>query len=114
MSDHHDNDDPGFFDMPGTIRALWVILILLCAVFAGLGVLGAIRHWMHPYFGVDQLPVFYAIMGFGAFAFIVLAGQHLRKILMRSETYYDAQEDQQVSYPRENRDPKVEEIKDND
>lgn len=112
MSDHHqDPDEIGFFEKPGTIRALWIILIALCVLFAGLGFVGAALHWMHPHYAVDAIPVFYALMGFGAFAFIVLAGQHLRKILMRDETYYDSAADQQVSYPRDNRDPKVEEIK---
>jgi hypothetical protein len=32
---------------------------------------------------------FYGVFGFAAFWLIVIAGKHLRKVLMREEDYYD-------------------------
>ena len=43
----------------------------------------------HPHFGWDGVPGFYGVFGFVAFYALVLAGKHLRKILMREEDYYD-------------------------
>lgn len=76
---------PGFFDKPQTRRAIWIILIALCAGFAIAGFIVD----THGYFPIEDFGVFYAIFGFLVFSFIVLAGQHLRKILMRPEDYYD-------------------------
>lgn len=82
-SPHAEGD--GFFDKPSTRRGVWMVLIALCAGFALAGFLVD----THGYFEVEEFGVFYAIFGFLAFSFIVLAGQHLRKILMRPEDYYD-------------------------
>ena len=83
---HSGKDEaPGFFDRPQVRRAIWIILIALCAGFALAGFVVD----MHGYFHVEEFPVFYGVFGFLVFSFIVLAGQHLRKILMRPEDYYD-------------------------
>ena len=79
------SEPPGFFDRPSTRRAIWIILITLCVGFALAGFVVD----LHGYFPVESFGVFYAIFGFVSFSFIVLAGQHLRKILMRPEDYYD-------------------------
>ena len=78
-------ESPGFFEKPSTIRWLWILLIGACAASV---IAGFFVH-MHPYFDFDGTPVFYAVYGFVAFSFIVLIGQHLRKIIMRDEDYYD-------------------------
>ncbi|MEM8935359.1 MAG: hypothetical protein AAGC77_03020 [Pseudomonadota bacterium] len=82
-SDHPKPD--GFFDQPGTRTAIWIILIALCAGFA---IAGFVID-LHGYFPIEEFGVFYGLFGFGVFSFIVLVGQHLRKILMRPEDYYD-------------------------
>lgn len=46
----------------------------------------------HPHFEVESFGAFFAIYGFVAFSFIVLAGQHLRKLVGRKETYYEERE----------------------
>lgn len=93
MSDHEKPPaDQGFFEKPGTIRALWIILIVLCIFFAGAGFWAQMEHKLHPHTALDRIPVFYAIFGFLSFSFIVLVGQHLRLILMRDEHYYDPPE----------------------
>ena len=94
------------FERPGTIKVIWAALILSCAAAAGLGFWYARKGKLvyEPHFedkdgvlGVlgrlaDHFPAFYAAVGFVSFAFIVLAGQHLRRVLMRPEGYYDGAE----------------------
>ena len=45
-----------------------------------------------PHFEQENWKIFFAIYGFVAFAFIVLAGQHLRKLVGRKEDYYEERE----------------------
>ncbi len=89
--DHHDikPEEMSWFEKPGSIKLMWIILIGLCVLSAVAGVVASFMHLMHPYTIADKFPVFYGVYGFAAFMFIVLAGQHLRKILMRDEDYYD-------------------------
>jgi uncharacterized membrane protein len=93
MSDH---DDESWFEKKSSLKIIWAVLILLCAGSAIAGVVAAYQHLMHPYTAADRFPVFYGVFGFVAFSFIVLVGQHLRKILMRDEYYYDTEEDLKV------------------
>ncbi|RZO68510.1 MAG: hypothetical protein EVA70_01660 [Parvularculaceae bacterium] len=46
----------------------------------------------HPHFPAEGVPIFFAIWGFAAFMFIVLAGQHLRKLVGRAPGYYEERE----------------------
>lgn len=46
----------------------------------------------HPHFEVEKFGAFFAIYGFVAFSFIVLVGQHLRKLVGRKEDYYEERE----------------------
>ncbi|MBB4658528.1 hypothetical protein [Parvularcula dongshanensis] len=94
MSEHPKirEDEHSVFERPRTIRIIWIVLIASCVLFAALGFVLAAMHEMHPHFTADAFPAFYAVVGFVSFAFIVLAGQHLRRILMRPEGYYDGAE----------------------
>ncbi len=99
-------DEKSVWEKPGTLKAIWIILIAGCVFSAGWGFLLAAQGKLgyDPHFedktglaGVlgalaDHFPAFYALVGFVSFSFIVLAGQHLRKILMRDESYYDGEE----------------------
>jgi len=77
--------EDGVFDNPRNVRLVIWGLYLACAAVAAADF---IIH-KHPYFGAEELPVFYGWYGFICFAGIVLAGQHLRRIVMRPEDYYD-------------------------
>lgn len=104
MKDHPEilDSERSVFERPIAIKVVWASLILGCAGFAGAGFyLKATDHGHHkPHFEgqgflgwlADDFPAFYALVGFVSFAFIVLAGQHLRHILMRPEGYYDGAE----------------------
>ena len=43
----------------------------------------------HEYLHIAEFPVFYALFGFASFAFVVLSGWPLRKLLGRPENYYE-------------------------
>ncbi|WP_306250760.1 hypothetical protein [Parvularcula sp. IMCC14364] len=99
-------DEKSVWEKPGTIRVIWLLLIIGCVLFASAGFLlaaqGQLVYKPHfedktgiaAFFGnmADNFPAFYALVGFVSFSFIVLVGQHLRKILMRPEDYYDSPE----------------------
>lgn len=91
MSDHHKSDDKGWADNPTFIRIFLGVLIGACVLSAFAGLVTS-WHNPHPHFEVETLGVFFAIWGFAAFTFIVLAGQHLRKLVGRKEEYYDERE----------------------
>ena len=86
-------EEQSVWDKPGTLKIIWIVLIVGCVVSAAGGFYLAAQHMMHPHFEIDKFPAFYGAMGFFAFSFIVLAGQHLRKILMRPEDYYDKKDE---------------------
>jgi hypothetical protein len=92
MSNNHNPDDkPGWADNPAFIRVFLGVLIAACVLAAGAGFVAA-WHNPHPHFSTEKFPVFFAVWGFGSFTFIVLAGQHLRKLVGRKEEYYDERE----------------------
>ena len=100
-------DEKSVWEKPGTIRVIWILLIAGCLISAVLGFVLSAQHKLghEPHFAdktgfagmlgnlADHFPVFYGLVGFLSFSFIVLAGQHLRKILMRREDYYDPVEE---------------------
>ena len=92
MTDHHPTDEkPGWADSKA-FRRFFVAGLALAAIIAAVaGFLPAFRN-EHPHFAVEGLGVFFAVYGFVAFMFIVLAGQHLRKLVGRKEGYYDERE----------------------
>lgn len=105
MSEHPEilPSERSVFERPLTIKIIWLLLIGGCLVSAALGFWYASKGKLvyEPHFedkeGVlallgalaDHFPAFYALVGFVSFSFIVLVGQHLRRVLMRPEGYYD-------------------------
>jgi hypothetical protein len=84
MSDH-DDGKKYWLDDAKNVR-------LLLRVLCGIGLLLVIADLLyhkHAHFVAEETFGFYAFFGFFAFVGIVLAGKHLRKILMRPEDYYD-------------------------
>jgi MFS family permease len=94
MSDphHHATDEkPGWVDRPGVRRMIVGALVVVSLVAAALGFVPAFQK-EEPHFPVESLHVFFAVWGFACFMFIVLAGQHLRKLVGRNARYYDERE----------------------
>lgn len=80
------NDDRHYWlDEPKNIDRLFWLLVVVCAVLAASDF---VIH-RHCHFSYEAIPDFYCIVGFFAFFLIVLAGRALRKVLQRSEDYYD-------------------------
>ena len=64
----------------------WMTLILI-----GLGVVLIVLEFIihrHGETEFEDIPLFPAFYGFGAFVFVVLGGIILRKLIMRREDYY--------------------------
>ncbi len=83
------------FDRPGNVRLVLRVLFGVCALLFSLDLVslglrlagvGELRHAERAWEG---LPGFYAIFGFVACVALVLTAKQMRKILMRSEDYYD-------------------------
>lgn len=89
MTDH--STQKGWADSKAFRTAFLVVLVVAGVVAAALGFLPAFQK-TEPHFEVERFGAFFAVYGFVAFAFIVLAGQHLRKLVGRKETYYDERE----------------------
>ena len=83
------DEKPGWADTPGFQRLFLGGLIGACLTAAALGFFFGKKE---PHFAVEGVPVFFAVYGFVMFSFIVLAGQHLRKLVSRPENYYDERE----------------------
>ncbi|HXI87940.1 MAG TPA: hypothetical protein VNH64_10810 [Parvularculaceae bacterium] len=92
------NNDKGWADRPAFRRAIVALLVIAAIASAALGFLPEFRKEEIHFpgatapFPTEEIPIFFAVFGFVAFSFIVLAGQHLRKIVMRKESYYDERE----------------------
>ena len=86
--DHGSLKEPiGWMDKPDLVKRLFTVLyvlagILLVAEF----VLGRENAHPHPWEG---MPLFYAVYGFASFWFLVLLARPMRKLLIRSEDYYE-------------------------
>ena len=83
MSDEHHNKDekPGWADTEGFRRFFVGLLVVACI---GVAAAGFVPAWQkkEPHFAAEGVSgIFFAIYGFVAFSFIVLAGQHLRKLV---------------------------------
>lgn len=93
MTDQHDGGkkDKGWADTKA-FRNVFLGFLILASI--GAAAAGLVPAWQkeHPHFAVEGFPVFFAVYGFIAFSFIVLAGQHLRKLVGRKEEYYDERE----------------------
>ncbi|GGD09299.1 hypothetical protein [Aquisalinus flavus] len=100
MSDNHhtpaseETGDTGFFEKPGMRKILWVALLASCAIFAALGIYGMVAGWMHPYFTLDGLPVFYALAGAIVAAVLGAGGRLLSEALTKPSDYYDSPADE--------------------
>jgi hypothetical protein len=88
MTDGNDGDRRHVFDNPRNVkRVLWTLYACCAALLATDLVFH--RHAVHPW---EHLFGFYAVYGFVACVLLVLVAKELRKVLMRPEDYYDADE----------------------
>ncbi len=84
MSDEY-HEKQYWLDDPKHVNRIFWGLVGLCAFWVAVDLF---LH-RHAHWSWEELPGFYGVFGFVAFWCIVIAGKHLRKILMRDEDYYD-------------------------
>ena len=75
------------FDDPRNVKRVLSVLYVVCA---GLVLIDFVHH-RHVIHSWENLWGFYAIYGFVACVALVLIAKEMRKLLMRSEDYYDAE-----------------------
>jgi cytochrome c oxidase subunit IV len=74
-----------YFDKPENVQKILRVFYVICGLlFAADFVIH--RHVYHSW---ENLPGFYAIYGFVACVVLVLIAVEMRKVLMRSEDYYE-------------------------
>ena len=73
------------FDNPRNVRRVVRGLVGACIILAALDLV-VHRHVSHPW---EAMTGFYALYGFVACVLLVLLAKEMRKLLMRSEDYYD-------------------------
>ncbi len=93
MEDDHADDAAGAGSRHvGSLGRIVLGVLVAAAIISGaLGFFPAFRR-EDPHFAAEGFGAFFAVYGFLAFMFIVLVGQHLRKLVGRKETYYDERE----------------------
>lgn len=79
------NEPLGFFEKEKNISRMLKVFYVIC----GLLVAADFIVHRHTYHSWEQIPAFYAIYGFVGCVVLVLIAKEMRKVLMRSEEYYD-------------------------
>jgi hypothetical protein len=81
-----DGTEPEYWlDKPSSINLIIKILIAACVVV----VLADFTYHKHGHFGFQEWFAFDAVFGFLAYVGLVNSAKGIRKLLMRSEDYYD-------------------------
>jgi hypothetical protein len=89
--DHHEVKEPvGWMDRPASVKRFFTVFYVICAalVLAELLLLGADNEHPHPLEERMRFLV-YPVYGFVSFWFLVLVAKPMRKLLIRSEDYYE-------------------------
>ncbi|NQU48326.1 MAG: hypothetical protein HQ519_06740 [Planctomycetes bacterium] len=79
------NGKPYLFDQPKNVKRVIRGLLGLCAILLALDAV-IHRHHDHPW---ESMFGFYPVYGFVACVMLVLLAKELRKVVMRSEDYYE-------------------------
>ena len=78
-------EKPGYFDKPGNVKNVLRIFYIICAFLLAADFF-IHRHVIHSWEGLWG---FYSVFGFVACVVLVLVAKQMRKLIMRSEDYYD-------------------------
>ena len=78
-------------DKPDTVKRFFIGFYVVCGVLIVLElILGRETEHPHPWEWVFS---FYGLWGFASFWFLVLVAKQMRKLLIRSEDYYEGGDD---------------------
>ena len=93
MSAHHDGghgppagEKQHIWDKPENVRRFLIAFWVICAVLF-VADFFVERYQEHP---LEAIPAIYAVYGFVGIALLIVIAKQLRKWVMRSEEYYDA------------------------
>ena len=92
MSDHHgagshEGHHVNSVSPEWARRILWAFYAG-CIILVALDLFVIHRHTDHPW---EEIPVFYALYGFIGISALIVISKGLRRVVMRSEDYYDAE-----------------------
>jgi hypothetical protein len=79
----------GWADRPSVRRTIRIVLYILC----GLLVLVDFFVHRHTVMSLEKFTAFYAVYGFAALVTVVLLAKGLRRLVRRSEDYYERGDD---------------------
>lgn len=85
MSGDIEGETVHVFDKPANVRRVLLLLYAVCTLLL-LADFVLHRHIEHP---LEGLPGFYAVYGFVGCVSLVIVAKELRRLVMRSEDYYD-------------------------
>jgi hypothetical protein len=86
MADHKQGDERSYWlDKPGNVTRLVKGFYVVCGLLLAIDVFVP----KHGPFPVEHTFGFYGLFGFIACVVLVLVAKQLRRVLMRSEDYYD-------------------------
>lgn len=91
MTENHgdERDEKHLFDNPTMVRKVLLVLVAGCVLL----LLGELVIHRHVSTDMESVFGFYALSGFAAGAILVLVAREMRKVVMRSEDYYDTVDD---------------------
>lgn len=78
-----------WLDEPQNVKRLWRGFLVLLAVTVAAGFFVT----MHPHFGVEGIPAFYALFGFLACAAMIGVAKAIGLLLKRADSYYKADDE---------------------
>ena len=86
-------EEPRWLDDPGNVKKIIRVFFILCGALLLLDLL-FLSHVFHKhvYFPMENFPGFFCLYGCIACVLLVLVAKQLRKLLMRSEDYYERSE----------------------
>ena len=87
---HEIKEPVGWMDRPDTVKRLFTIFYVICAALIAAEILlvGTENPHATPLEGRMRFLV-YPVYGFASFWFLVLVARPMRKLLIRSEDYYE-------------------------
>ncbi|MCB1128780.1 MAG: hypothetical protein KDM81_19950 [Verrucomicrobiae bacterium] len=84
------NEKKHWLDQPGNVDRIIRWVKITCGIVFAADILFLLDVWdKHAHFHPENLPGFYALVGFVSYCTIVLTAKQLRKVLKRDEDYYD-------------------------
>jgi hypothetical protein len=87
---HEVKEPVGWMDRPEAVKRFFTVFYLICVALVAAEILLATAENAHPHPLEERMRfLVYPIYGFVSFWFLVLVAKPMRKLLIRSEDYYE-------------------------